>query len=107
MWNWAIYGALIVGTAAVFAAIGFVVVRALQGWRALKRLRRHLGKELERLADLGEVTADKVAAASDSAEMQASLGRLRVSLARLAVLRAALDEARRPVGLAAALVPRK
>ena len=78
-------------------------MRALQGWRALKRLRRHLGKELERLADLGEATADKVEAASDTAELDASLARLRVTLARLAVLRAALDEATSPV---AAVFPR-
>ena len=88
-----IYAALVAGVLAVLAALGFLAVRLLQGWRALKRFRRHLGKELERLADLGEMTADKVEAASGSAKLDASLARLRVSLARLAVLRAALDEA--------------
>jgi hypothetical protein len=101
--NWVIYAALIAGTLAVFAALGFLGVRVLQGWRALKRLRRHLGKELERLADLGEATADKVEAASDTAALDASVARLRISLARLAVLRAALDEAAGPV---AAVFPR-
>ena len=61
---------------AVLAALGFHLVSVLRGWRALKRLRRHLGKELERLADLGEATADKVEAASDTAELDASLARL-------------------------------
>ncbi len=98
-----IYAALIAGTLAVFVALGFLAVRVLQGWRALKRLRRHLGKELERLADLGEATADKVAAASDTAALDSSVARLRVSLARLAILRAALDEATAPV---AAVLPR-
>lgn len=98
-----IYAALIAGTLAVFAALGFLGVRMLQGWRTLKRLRRHLGKELERLADLGEATADKVGTASDTAELDASVAGLRVSLARLAVLRAALDEATGPV---AAVFPR-
>jgi len=98
-----IYAALIAGTLAVFAAFGFLGVRVLQGWRTLKRLRRHLGKELERLADLGEATADKVEAASDTAALDASVARLRISLARLAVLRAALDEATAPV---AAVMPR-
>ncbi len=98
-----IYAALAAGAVAVLAALGFLLVSALRGWRALKRLRRHLGKELERLADLGEVTADKVEAASDTAELDASLARLRVTLARLAILRAALDEA---VGPVAAVFPR-
>jgi len=98
-----IYAALAAGAVAVLAALGFLVVHVLQGFRALKRLRRHLGKELERLADLGEATADKVAAASDGAAIEASVARLRVSLARLAVLRAALDEATAPV---AAVLPR-
>ena len=104
MGNWLIYAALIAGTLAVFAALGFLGVRILQfPTRTLKRLRRHLGKELERLADLGEATADKVGTASDTAELEASVARLRVSLARLAVLRAALDEATGPV---AAVFPR-
>ena len=103
MGNWIIYAALIAGTLAFFAALGFLGVRILQGWRTFKRLRRHLGKELERLADLGEATADKVGTASDTAELNASVARLRVSLARLAVLRAALDEATGPV---AAVFPR-
>ncbi len=107
MWDWAIYGALIAGTLAALAALGFLGVRVLQGWRALKRLRRHLGKELERLADLGEATADRVAAASDTAEVEASLTRLRVTLTRLAVLRAALGEAGGTFGFAAAVFSRK
>jgi len=98
-----IYAALAAAAVAVLASLCFLLVRALQGWRTLKRLRRHLGKELERLADLGEVTADKVEAASNTAELDASVARLRVTLARLAVLRAALDEATAPV---AAVLPR-
>jgi len=107
MWNWAIYGALIAGSLAVIAASGFLAVRVLQGWRLVKRLRRHLGKELERLADLGEATADKMAAASDTAEIEASVSRLRVTLARLAVLRAAIDEVRGTFRPIAAVFPRK
>jgi hypothetical protein len=107
MWNWLIYGALIAGAVAVVAASGFLAVRILQGWRMLKRLRRHLAKELERLADLGDATADKIAAASDTAEIEASVSRLRTSLARLAVLRAAIDEVRGTFGPLAAVLPRK
>ena len=38
--NWAIYGALIAAFLAIAAAAAFLFVRTLQGWRALKRLRR-------------------------------------------------------------------
>jgi len=105
--NWAIYGALIVGALAVVGAVAFVVVRALQAWRAYKRLRRHVGRELARLADLGEVTTEKLEAASDTSTVERSLARLRVSLARAAVLRAALAEARGVFDRVAWVFPRK
>jgi hypothetical protein len=93
VWNWAIYGALIVGFLAATGALALLLVRALEAWRAFKRLRRGIGRELERLADLGEVTADKLGAATDTAKLEPSLAQLRVDLARFAVLRQALDEA--------------
>jgi hypothetical protein len=105
--DWAVYGALIAGFLAVAVAIAFVVVRVLQALRALKRLRRHTARELVRLADLGELTAEKVGTATDTAGVEESLGRLRVSLARFAVLRAALGEATDLVGRVAAVYPRK
>ena len=92
MWNWAIYGALIVGFLAVSGAAALVLVRGLRGWRALKRLRRGIARELNRLADLGEATADKIAVATDNAKLEESLSRLRVDLARFAILRRAIDE---------------
>jgi uncharacterized membrane protein YcjF (UPF0283 family) len=105
--DWAIWTALIVGALAVLAGLGFLAVRILQGWRTLKRFRRHLGKELERLADTGERTAQAAARATDTAELDRSLGRLRVSLARFAVLREALDEATGAFGRLTAVYPRK
>ena len=107
MWNWAIYGALIVGLVAGCAATAYLAVRALEAWRTLKRLRRGLGGELERLADLGEVTADKIGAATDSAKLESSLSGLRVDLARFAVLRRALDEAQDTFKRFALVYPRK
>lgn len=107
MWNWAIYGALIAGFLAGCAAIAYLVVRALEGWRALKRLRRGLAHELERLADLGEVTADKIGTATDTERLESSLSRLRVGLARYAVLRRALDEVQDTLGRFTLLYPRK
>jgi hypothetical protein len=85
----------------------FLVVRVLDGWRALKRLRRGLGRELERLADLGEATADKLEIATDTVELESSLSRLRVDLARLAVLRQALDESQDTFRRYALVLPRK
>jgi hypothetical protein len=109
VWNWAIYGALIAGFLAGSAAIAYLVVRALEGWRALKRLRRGIGRELERLADLGEATADKLetVTATDAAKVESSLTRLRVDLARLAVLRQALDESQDAFKRFAFVYPRK
>ena len=106
MWDWAIYAALTVGFLAFWGAAALLAVRVLRGWRALKRLRRGLGRELERLADLGEATADKLGTATDTAELDASLSRLRADLARLAVLREAIAEAQDAVGRVAWVLPR-
>jgi hypothetical protein len=105
--NWAIYAALAVGFSAVAAGLVFLAVRLLEAWRAFKRLRRHLARELERLADLGERTAEASAHALDTAELDASLARLRVALARFALLREAIDEATGTFGRFAAVYPRK
>ena len=105
--DWVIWTAVIVGALAVLAALGYLAVRLLQGWRTVKRFRRHLGKELERLADAGERTAEAAARATDTTELDQSLGRLRVTLARFAVLREALDEATGAVGRLTAVYPRK
>jgi uncharacterized membrane protein YcjF (UPF0283 family) len=105
--DWAIYAALAVGFLAVAAGLGFLVVRVLDAWRAFKRLRRHLGRELDRLADLGERTTESAARATDTSELDASLARLRIALARFALLREAIDEATGTFGRFAAVYPRK
>jgi hypothetical protein len=105
--DWAIWTALIVGAVAMLAALGYLAVRILQGWRTFKRFRRHLAKELERLADAGERTAEAAARAADTTELDQSLSRLRVTLTRFAVLREALGEATGAVGRLAAVYPRK
>jgi hypothetical protein len=104
---WTIWTALIVGALAVLAALAFLGVRILEGWRTLKRFRRHLGKELAQLADAGERTAEAAARATDTAELDQALSRLRVTLARFAILREALDEATGAVGRFAYVYPRK
>jgi hypothetical protein len=105
--DWAIWMALILGALAVLAALGYLGVRVLQSRRTFKRFRRHLGKELERLADAGERMADAAAGATDTAELERSLRRLRITLARFAVLREALDEATGAFGRFTAVYPRK
>jgi hypothetical protein len=107
VWNWAIYGALIVGFLAGAGAAALLVVRALDAWRTFKRLRRGVSRELQRLADLGDATADKLGAAADTAKVEESLSRLRVDLARFAVLRQALDEAQHTFRRLAWIYPSK
>ena len=105
--DWAIYGALIAGFLAVVAAVVFLLIRVLQAWRDFKRLRRHVGKELARVAGLADTAADKASRAGDQPRLAASLDRLRGGLAQLAVLRAALDEVSDTVGRVTVLYPRK
>src|SRR5437763_8241447 len=90
--DWPIYGALIFGGIAVVAAVSLLAVRALQGWRTLKRFRRHLGRSLHDLAEKAEHTGEIVERASDQGELEDVLARLRLTLAKFAVLRAAADE---------------
>jgi len=107
VWDWAVWGALIASALAVSGGFAFLVVRALQGWRDFKRTRRHLFKALDDLAAKGEAAADKAASLGDTEELEASVGRLRLSLAQLAVLREAVGEAQGVVGRVAAVMPRK
>ena len=105
--NWVDYGTLIVSVIAVGTAIGVLVYRILDVWRAFGNLRRGLGRELNRLADLGEVTVEKSAVASDTARLEGTLARLRVTLARFAVLRSAVDEVEDLFGRLTVVFPRK
>ena len=105
--TWTIWLALIVGVLTVLASLGFLGVRILQGWRTFKRFRRHLGKELENLADALERMSEAAERASDTSRLDEARARLRVTLARFAVLREAFDEATGGVRRFAAVYPRK
>jgi hypothetical protein len=107
MWDWAIWGALILGVLGGSSALGLLLARALRAWRDVNDTRRDVVNRLGRLSAAGEAVAAEVATAGDTAELQTSLGRLRVSLARLDVLRAALDDAQVTFGRVTALVPRR
>ncbi|HET8528516.1 MAG TPA: hypothetical protein VFL60_06365 [Gaiellaceae bacterium] len=104
--DWAVYGALIAAALAVAGAAALLAVRGLQGWRTLRRARRHLARDLAALADSAGRTSAIVERISDQRELEASLARLRVALARLNVLRAALDEAAHPLRAATAFYRR-
>jgi hypothetical protein len=107
VWDWAIWGALAAGFLAATGGLAFLVVRTLQAWRDFKRVRRHVFKGLDDLAAKGELTAEKAAAAAETEELERSVARLRGSLARFAVLRAALDEAQETFARPFAFLPRK
>jgi hypothetical protein len=107
MWNWLVYAALLAGAVAILAALLFLAVRSLGAWRDFKRLRRHVAKELDRLADAGERLADSAARASDTTRLEERVDGLRATLARYAVLREAADEVAGTLGRVTALVPRK
>jgi len=108
MWDWAIWAALILAAVAGIAALTLLVRRSLAAWRAIKDTGGEILRGLDDFTAKAEEVADKIAAADDgTADVQESLGRLRVSLARLAVLRSAIDDVDRMLGGVAAAVPRK
>jgi len=100
--------ALVVVLSSLTAGSIYVFLRVRRLWRAVKNLTsaldavmRELTGSLERLATNGETFG------SDTPKLQASLERLRHSLARAAVLRAALEDARDAFGRFTAVYPRK
>jgi hypothetical protein len=108
MWDWAIWAALILVALAGTTALTLLVLRSRAVWRAFKDTNGAILRRLDDFTATAEEVADKVAAVDDgTAELQASLERLRISLARLAVLRAAIDEVDHMFGGVAAALPRK
>ena len=108
MWDWAIWSALIVVALTGTAALVLFAVRVRQAWRDVRDTPRDVLGRLDEFSRKAEAVAEKVAAASDTTgELEVSAERLRVSLAELAVLRAALGEATGTVGRVAAYLPYK
>ena len=104
MWDWAVWGALIAGGIAGIGAMTLLALRARTAWRTFKDVRRDAAYGLGELVAKGEATAERATAAGDTAELHASVARLRVSLAQLDVLRAALGEVEEKAGWVTALL---
>jgi hypothetical protein len=107
VWDWAIWAALILGAVAGLAALARLAVRVRSVWRRFDETRGTLVRRIDELTVKAEVFAEKAAVVDDTAELEETLGRLRVSLARLAVLRTALDEARVTFRPVTAFLPRR
>jgi uncharacterized membrane protein len=100
--------ALLVLVAATIWAVVHVFAQARAAWRQFKTF----GRVLDETASTVEASADRLAATSDTfgsdfPRLEASLERLRRDLARLAVLRQAVQDARDSFGWILALYPRK
>ena len=106
MYEWLIYAALIAAFVAVVAAAARLVVRVSHTWRGFKRLRRQLVKELDRLTLAADMLAAKAEKTGDMERLEESIARLRVSLARVQVLRNAMDEVEALVERVAFFYPR-
>ena len=100
--------ALIALLISLTAGATYVFLRLLGLWRTLKRFNSALEPVAEELnGPLQRLEANSEAFGSDAPRLEASLERLRRSLARAAVLGAALDDARDAFGRLAAVYPRK
>jgi len=107
MWDWLVYAALAASAAAILGGLALLAVRLLQGWRDLKRARRHLAHELDRLADSLERMTESAERASNTSELAERVDHLRTTLAQFAILREAIDEMTGTVGRVTAFIPSK
>ena len=98
MWDWAVWGALVVAICSGIAGLALVVVRVVEALRALGAVRRSATQALGAITAKAELTATKAEAAGDTRELQETVARIRVSLARVAILRAALERADAQLG---------
>ena len=101
------YGASIAAALLVAGALALLAVRVLQGWRDLKRLRRHVFRDLDRLFEKVEAAVEKAAALADTSRVEETLAHLRKTLARFGILRDAWAEAGDTVARVTVFIPRK
>lgn len=103
-----IWLALAVAVGSVVGSLLYGTLRGLEAFRAVKRLSRSIGGELDRIAQATDGIERHLALAAESGtRLDTSLGRLRRSRARLNVLTSALADVRAALGRVTAVYPRK
>ena len=99
--------ALCASAAFVTVTAVFAVVHGLRAWRRFRGFTEALGDALAHLAERAQATERRATEVTDgAARLTEAVGRLRIGLDRLALLRAATGDAQALFGLRA-LVPRK
>jgi hypothetical protein len=100
--------ALLVLVASVTAGAAFVVLRALALWRTIKSFAAALENAVTAVVTTAaRLTAEAEALGTTLPRVEQRVSRLQVSLARLAVLRAAVQDVRDAVAGVTAVYPRK
>ena len=100
--------ALAIAVVAVVGSVAFATLRGLALFRAFKKLMRELGESTDRIAgSAAGIERHLELAAESGSRLDASLGRLQGSRARLSVLTAAIADVRASVGRITAVLPRK
>jgi hypothetical protein len=101
-----VLAAFLVGLALSLAATVFIVVRGVGLWRVARRAGRTFGVELERFEERTARTEQLLAESGRSSrDLELALARLRVSQARLQVLRSALERSQERVRWVRAFLP--
>ena len=98
MWDWAVWGALVVAICSGIAGVALAATRTLEALRTFGRVRSRATEALRVLAAEAELAAAKAESAGDTRELQETTARLRGSIAQLAILRAALAKADEQLG---------
>ena len=99
---------LAVAVVVIVASVLYSTRKGLEAFRGFKRLGNAVSSELERIEQVSVQIERHLALASESgSRLEAKLGQLRRSQARLNVLRSAIDEVRASVERVTAVYPRK
>ena len=100
--------ALITAVVLTVASAIVATLKGLEAFRVFKRFGRNVDTELDRITVAsGEIERHLALAAESGEQLQASLGRLRSSRARLNVLTSAIADVRAAVARVTGVVPRK
>ena len=92
MWDWAVWGALVVAICSGVTAMVLVLRRTRDAVRSVKSVQSRAVASLRALETKAELAAAKAERAGDTRELEESVARLRGSIAQLAILRAALAD---------------